>query len=343
MSQRLCPSLAAIAFLASACVPDFDDDLSQVSEPRILALRATPAEAKENGETTLEALVAVPEGEATPPLEFGMCLARKPLTQLGPVNQECLSARPPPDVLQRLGRGLAVPAVLPADACRLFGPLQPAPQAGMPSGRPVDPDVTGGFYQPFVAHLGSSPAAGAIRIDCDPNAGRDESIQYRRRYRSNENPQLSRVTVQGAGELSEEQTLSVRAGDRLELTAGWDECPATSRCGDGLCTANEDQGSCAEDCTTPRGCTGAEHYVWYDPEKQSIRPRLEGVTVAWYSSRGRFESEQTGLSEEEAASSSQTRNGWLVTPEPGPATLWLVVRDTRGGQSWRTFHVEVTP
>jgi len=207
----------------------------------------------------------------------------------------------------------------------------------------VDPDVTGGFYQPFVARLGASAAAGSIRIDCDPNSGRDESIQYRKQYRSNENPVLSRVTRATDEPLAETDDNSARAGQRLELTAAWDSCPATSSCGDGYCTAGEDQASCAEDCTTPRGCAGAEHYVWYDPEQQAVRPRLEGITVAWYTSRGRFENEQTGVSEAEAAGATQTTNTWLTPSETGPATVWLVIRDTRGGQSWKTFHFEVSP
>lgn len=335
--------LGALALLASGCVPDFNDDLSQITEPLILALRSTPAEARESGATTLEALVAVPEGQTVPRLAFGMCVARKPLTQLGPVNQTCLQPSASKEVLEPLGRGLSVEATLPENACSLFGPLQPPPKAGEPGGRPVDPDVTGGFYQPFVARLGSSAAAGSIRIDCDPNAGRDESIQYRRQYRINENPAIARVSTADDTELTEADDNSVRVGQRLALTASWDACPATSSCGDGYCTANEDQSTCAEDCTTPRGCSGAEHYVWYDPGQQRVEPRLEGITVAWYTSRGRFENEQTGLSEAEAGAATQTTNTWLAPSEAGPATVWLVIRDTRGGQSWKTFHFEVTP
>jgi len=333
-----------LAVGTSACVPDFDDDLSRLTEPRLLALRSTPPEAKENTSTELEALVAVPDGQATPSVRFGLCLARKPLTQLGPLNQDCLSPNAAEDVLLPLGTGTTVTAKLPEDACRLFGPLRPTQEAGKPSGRPVDPDVTGGFYQPFVARLGEAAAVGGIRIDCDlSGAGRDESVQYRQQYRSNENPVLLRVAPSGGDPLDETVPASVKAGTSLGLDAAWEACPTQSSCGDGFCTANEDPTSCAEDCTTPHGCTGSERYVSYDPEKRTVIGRREGITVAWFASRGHFHDEQTGSSEEEAADATETHNVWSVGSESGAATLWLVIRDTRGGQSWKTFHFEVTP
>lgn len=339
MSQRL--SLLLPLWAATACVPDFEDDLSHIDEPRVLALRATPAEAKQGGATELEALVAVPEGQPVPTVRFGLCLARKPLTQLGPVNQACLASSSSPEVLAPLGAGHRVAATVPAEACRFFGPLQPPAEAGMPSGRPVDPDVTGGFYQPFVARLGAAAAVGAIRIDCDLNAARDDSVAYRREYRSNENPLLSRVSA-GDSELDEAVTTVATAGQRLVLDAEWLACPTTSSCGDGYCTANEDQASCAADCMEPHGCPGAERYVWYDADQHRVEPRREGITVAWYTSRGQFENQQTGSSEDEA-NVTETSNAWLVPRDAGPATVWLVIRDSRGGQSWKTFHFEVRP
>jgi hypothetical protein len=333
-----------LALGATGCVPDFDDDLSRITEPQLLSLRATPAELKEAGETSLEALVAVPDGQAAPPVKFGLCLARKPLTQLGPINQDCLQPNAPANVLVPLGTGHGVNLKLPEDACRLFGPLQPAAEAGKPAGRPVDPDVTGGFYQPFVARLGAQVSVGAVRIDCDLSAaGRDESVKYRQQYRTNENPVLSRVTLSGDADLDETATTRLKAGDSVAFDAAWEACPTSSSCGDGFCTANEDQTSCAEDCLTPRGCSGSERYVSYDPEKQTVIGRREGITVAWFASRGRFQNEQTGFSEAEAANATATQNTWSPGSAPGPATVWLVIRDTRGGQSWKSFHFEVAP
>jgi hypothetical protein len=344
MSSRLPFPWLLLALSASGCVPDFNDDLSRITEPQLLSLRSTPAEAKENVETSLEALVAVPDGQAAPEVKFGLCLARKPLTQLGPINQDCLKPNAPSDILVPLGVGKDAKVKLPEDACRLFGPLRPAAEAGKPAGRPVDPDVTGGFYQPFVARLGDQVSVGAVRLDCDlSGAGRDDSVKYRQQYRSNENPQLTRVALSDQGDLNEADTAQISAGDRVAFDAAWEACPTSSSCGDGFCTANEDQTSCAEDCLEPRGCTGSERYVSYDPEKQAVVARREGITVAWFASRGHFQEEQTGFSEAEAANATETHNTWSPGTEAGPATVWLVIRDTRGGQSWKTFHFEVSP
>jgi hypothetical protein len=188
-----------------------------------------------------------------------------------------------------------------------------------------------------------------VRLDCDlANADRDQALSYRQQYRINENPRLSSVASVTGQDLEplptdEAAPLQLRT-QQLRLRAGWDECSSESRCGDGLCTAFEDQTSCPADCSgTLRGCTGAEPYVWYDRERKHVEPRREGISVAWYASRGHFENEQTGLDEAQAASENFSENTYFPGPTPGPATLWLVVRDTRGGQSWEIRHLEVTP
>jgi hypothetical protein len=221
---------------------------------------------------------------------------------------------------------------------------------GEGAGRPADPDVTGGFYQPIVAHLGRATSLGSVRLDCDlANVDRDQELSYRKQYRVNENPRINsveRVTdhdVQpfAAGDAS---SFEVSAGSRVLLRASWDDCGTESSCGDGLCTAFEDQTSCPNDCSgTLRGCAGAEPYVWYDAETEHVQQRREGISIAWYASRGHFENEQTGLDEAQAAASNFTENTYIAGSAPGPATLWLVVRDTRGGQSWEVRHLEVTP
>jgi hypothetical protein len=316
------PLLVLLA-LTSACVPEFDTDLSELTQPQLLAISSDPAEAGAQKSLTLSALVAVPEGQKPPHLNWTMCLARKPLTELGPVNPTCFGADDGTQVVA-LGSGTSVNALLDKDVCKLFGPLRPAPTGNEGAGRPADPDVTGGFYQPFVAHLGTATTLGSVRIDCDlPNVNRDEAIDYRMRYRSNENPriaQIARLTDSAVEPLDDDAApLQIHSGERLTLRASWDEC------------------------NTDATCSGAEPYVWYDSQRQAVRPRREGITVAWYASRGHFDSEQTGLDESETPERSFTENTYVANAEPGPATLWMVIRDTRGGQSWEIRHLEVTP
>jgi hypothetical protein len=324
----------------SACVPDFDTDLSKIDAPRVLAIAASPAEAVGRQKVQLTALVVGPEGEPTPALDFRVCLARKPLTELGPVSPACLAPRPAPADAQLLPSGESAEFVLDADVCRSFGPLRPTPKPGEPAGRPVDADVTGGFYQPVVGTLEDSIALGAVRIACDPiNVNRDQALEYKQRYRANEAPRIANVTL--AGSAVDEDTVAQLPLAPAELRVDWAECPSESECGDGLCTALEDKTTCAEDCTTPKGCTGAEPYVWYDRENTRVAPRQEGINVAWYTSNGRFEGEQTGLDEEEARSRHDTRNVWHPA-STGPATIWLVIRDSRGGVGWKTLRLSVS-
>jgi hypothetical protein len=349
-------ALALNAALLVGCVPDFATDLSELRAPRLLAIASDPAETGAGKSVRLTALVALPDGASAAPLDWSLCLARKSLTELGPVNPLCLVGDDEPvagadgaagaagvdeqEPLQQLGSGPSVEGKLSADVCKLFGPLRPTPMAGEAAGRPVDPDITGGFYQPVVARLGGEPSLGAIRIDCDPtNLNRDDALAFRRQYRQNQNPRLSSLAIKRGDALVElgDEPASVTAGSSVELQAGWDTCPDASECGDGYCTAEEDASNCAADCTAGQahGCAGAERYVWYNREAQKLEARREAISVAWYASSGHFESEQTGLEESETRSSTHTRNVWRVGDSPGNATLWIVIRDSRGGQSWR--------
>ena len=342
-------TIVLLAFASSACVPDFDTDLSELTEPRVLAIAGTPAETQSSKPVSLTALVAVPEGQTAPNLDWTMCLSRKPLTELGPVNPLCFEPDDGGGAVLDLGRGGTVSATLDKDVCKLFGPQRPSPKGGEAAGRPADPDITGGFYQPFVARLGATTTLGSVRLDCDlANVDRDEAVNYRQRYRVNENPRIAsiaRVSNSAALEplATDAAPLSISPSSTTELRVSWDDCSTESRCGDGLCTAFEDSSSCAQDCMgTLHGCTGAEPYVWYNREQEHVENRREGVSVAWYASRGHFEHEQTGLDEGQAEHRSFTENRYFAAKSPGPVTLWLVIRDTRGGQSWEIRHLEVT-
>lgn len=333
-------AVSAACLALSGCVPEFDTDLSQVSQVRVLALAATPAEAAPRQAVQLSALVVGPEGEPTPVVDWRVCLARKPLTELGPVNPVCLEPRPAATDVQRLPSGETADFMLDQDVCRSFGPLRPTPMAGEPAGRPVDADITGGFYQPIVGTLEGTVTLGAVRITCDPvNVNRDQALEYKERYRPNEAPRIASVELDR--NVLDEGAITEVASAPVPLRVLWDVCPTESQCGDGFCTAGEDKATCAEDCTTPKGCTGAEPYVWYDREASRVAPRHEGISVAWYTSNGSFEAEQTGLDEVEARSRHETENVWRPA-KPGPATVWLVIRDTRGGASWKTLRFTVT-
>lgn len=345
-------AFCALAASASGCIPDFETDLSVVKAPQLLAIAASPAEPQPGKSTTLTALVATPPERPASVPTWGLCLARKPLTELGPVNPDCLEPNPDAATVLDLGAADSVQATLDKDVCKVFGPLRAAQMGSTPAGRPVDPDVTGGFYQPVVTHLGGVVSLGAIRIACDQaNLDREDAVLFKQQYRPNENPRISELSMwsesaEDAVDLPPDaKPLAIRAGSSLTLRASWEQCPTASECGDGYCTANEDLTSCAEDCPASggHGCTGAEQYVWYNREAHGVEPRREDVSVAWYTSSGHFDNEQTGRPESEASSARSSENVWRVGELRGPATVWIVIRDSRGGQSWEVRQFEVMP
>lgn len=339
----------ALLLLAVGCVPTFDDNLPLVQKPIVLSVQSEPAEAAPNQQVQLTALVATPDvGAAEPVVTWGLCVARKPLTELGPVNPVCI--QPPgagKSFILPLGFDSSVVATIPPDACRLFGPSLPEPMNGEPAGRPVDPDPTGGFYQPVVVTLRETgvTSLGAVRIFCPPS-GLDQElgVAFNTNYRTNQNPILDSIAVLGSGTAeplpSEPEALRVSPRQTLQFRANWSACPTTPECGDGICGALEDKSNCSTDCAVPKGCTGAEPYAYFNSDSRSIETRHESIRVSWFATAGRFENAVTGRDEDEFTLTS-TENTWVAPEATGEVRVWLVVRDARGGQSFRTFLLDV--
>ena len=107
-----------------------------------------------------------------------------------------------------------------------------------------------------------------------------------------------------------------------------------------MCGPREDRSNCAEDCTTPKGCTGAEDYAWFNPESRSVETRHESIRVSWFSTAGRFEDAVTGREEDEFAQTA-TEDIWTAPETTGNVRVWAVIRDARGGQSFSSFLVSV--
>ena len=343
-------AILLLSLVSSACVPTFDDNLPLVDKPTVLAIQAEPAEVVPGKEVELSALVGTPDGSgSTPELSWGLCTARKPLTELGPVNPVCIRA---PTQGQKelidLGTGVSVRATLPLDACRLFGPSLPEPMNGQPAGRPVDPDPTGGYYQPIsVTLLGPNVTSmGSVRIFCPPSGlDQEQAVSFNSQYRNNQSPSIDRVSARtDAGETlpipDEPQALSVATNQVLQLEAAWHPCPHSAVCGDGVCGAGEDKGNCADDCTTPKGCTGAEDYAWFNPDARLVETRHESLRVSWYATSGHFEDAVTGRDESEFDETT-TSDVWTAPSTPSNVRVWAVIRDSRGGQSSRSFLVNV--
>ena len=256
----------ALAMAASllACRPDLGPSDSLVSSVRVLAVRATPPEAKPGTHATYEALVVGPEDDGAAPLLWRWCRAPKPLAENNVVSPSCLEA----SSLSPAGFGMPLDAVSPVDACSLFGPDTP------PGGfRPRDADETGGYYAPLRLDVdGVAPAFYLARIVCNlAEAPTDVASQLAHDYVPNANPHLASIVARVDGN---EVTLdAVRVNAAVVLEASWS----------------------AED---------AETFVYFDRESQVLSTQRESMRVAWHATSGRFETESTGRAADDRATTT---------------------------------------
>jgi len=330
------------------CEPTFSDRNSEVLERRVLAVQVTPAQARPGQEVALHALVVEPSGtlkKFAP--DWAFCNAPKPIAETNDVSDACLAASG--EQFDELGRGVSVKGAIPDDACRLFGPSVPPSEPGQPPGRPKDPDSTGSFYQPLrvLVPNGSSPILTLAQagLTCGlPSLTGAQLLEYQQRARINEHPTLSSVLVEGndSTPLSVDDgatPFKVAAGQRIMLRASWPECPVTGVCGDGFCSQDETTQDCADDCTQPKGCAGAETFVYYDPESHGLTTRREAMRVSWFAGTGTFDDDHTGRREDELDTFSD--GFWTAPQASGPVHLWVVLRDSRSGVSWQSYVVDV--
>jgi len=349
----LVPATLASAVVTSACRPPLDQTVSIVSEPTVLAVRSDPPEATPlppDNEVTLTALYVTGSGPiSSAPIQWAFCTARNPLANLGPVNPQCLEASG--SWFVPYGVGVEASGAIPDDACRQFGPNVPQPMPGQPQGRPVDPDPTGGYYQPTrviaPGAAGPSITIAETRLSCGlANAVGNVSAVYAQRYHINTNPAVASLT--NGDEASAGAVLTtdeggamnpVQAGVHITLTVAWATCPLVDACGDGFCGPDETAKTCASDCTMPKGCTGAERYAGFDLETQSVVDQREAIVVGWFATGGAFDEDRTGRTSSDDGTTSE--NGWQAPAQAGLVHLWVVLRDDRGGTGWAEYALEV--
>jgi hypothetical protein len=83
-----------------------------------------------------------------------------------------------------------------------------------------------------------------------------------------------------------------------------------------------------------------ETYLYYNPRSQTLVTRREAMRLSWFATGGALAVDASAVDETDPATSVSTT--WH-TPGAGPATLWLVLRDSRGGIASQAVHVEVEP
>ena len=204
-----------------------------------------------------------------------------------------------------LGQGITIQGQIPFDSCSLFGPDTP------PGGfRPPDPDITGGYYQPVrVDLLHAPPTFHEQRVRCAlGQASADIASQFGMAYVPNQNPHLFGLSARSHGEdLGLDR---IPAGAQLELEASW-------------------------------SAADAETYAYFDRTTQAVLMQREALSVAWYVDAGKLELESSGRADTDPA---LTANNTFTAPSvPGTSTLWLVLRDSRGGVDFARYLVTVLP
>ncbi|HEX3758297.1 MAG TPA: hypothetical protein VHW23_06305 [Kofleriaceae bacterium] len=314
------PAIAAAIAAGAACKPDLGDPPSLITEPRILAVRGEPAEVEPDHAVAYQMLIAAPDGTGAatggpaPDAQWGFCTEPAPLSSNNAVDDGCLAtADPLPD------SGPQIQATIPIDTCSVFGPTPPAPLPGQPPRRPHDADVTGGYYQPVrvLATLdGASlaPGIGLTRITCDlANAPLDIVRDFNRRYRANTNPTLvglAALDPAGAAIAAPDGALpALPPHTAVTLRASW--------------TADS-----------------AESFPVFDPASRMLVDHREAIRVSWFVSAGALAADRTGRGETETETFAD--DIW-TTPDAGPAYLWVVLRDTRGGVAFAGYAVAIAP
>ena len=302
---RTLGSLASLTLLAS-CRPDFPERESLITEPRVVAIVSTPAEAKVGEAVHYQAWVARSVNDLQPSrAEWALCATPRRLTENGSVSPDCLGE----GVVPLTGADQEVSVAIPPTACSLFGPETPPGDF-----RPRDPDGTGGFYQPVRLKTDGVVAFGMTRIGCNlANAPVDAVREFSRTYRANVNPvlQLVRGSMNGAAfpALLTEAPTTVPPSARVTFRAEW---PEASR----------------------------ESYAFYDPNGAKVVLRVETMRVSWFATAGSFAVDRTGRSPDEGEPWSE--NMWNADGASGTVLFWVVLRDDRGGTAVRTFTLFVS-
>jgi hypothetical protein len=305
----------ALLVLLAACKPDLGAPPSLIDDARFLAVTSDPPEAKPGDTVTLHALIARPEGQVADdaPATWAICTTPHPVSQNNAVSDDCVfEAQTSIPV-----RKLEVEATVPLDACARFGPDPPTPKPGEPPLRPVDPDPTGGYFQPVRALLQDTPghyiAAFALpRITCNlADAPVDVAVDFRTRYVANTNPTIARVLLSTDGSTSvDADRAQVHAGAEVTLLVRW--------------TA-----------------ASAETYPVFDRVSRVLVDHREALRVSWFATAGALVHDHTGAAEDDPA--EVTQNPWTAPTDPGVVHLWVVLRDSRGGTDVRGFEVDVVP
>jgi hypothetical protein len=303
MRARVLPVLLAAL---AACKADFAPQYL-VSDLRVLSIRAevvgspSPSTADPDlGDTLrLEALVADPRGAPDLSVEWFACL---PVT--GTTVPPCLD----PSALRDPGRVTTLPGVIPLGA----GPsidvavpttLQPAVDAAV-ARAVAHPEFACSLYAELpvlaIARAGGATRSAVKTVRIAPQRSL-QGTPLAGAYHPNRNPSIATVRV---------------AADAASCAGGvpLDPGAALERRAQTLCAA----------ATAP----SVETFDQCDPSGARF-PLSEDLSWQWYTTGGSFDTGGGGFDVGNATDAEIQ-----FTPPAGAFTLWLILRDGRGGEDW---------
>ena len=83
-----------------------------------------------------------------------------------------------------------------------------------------------------------------------------------------------------------------------------------------------------------------ESYLYYDQLSQTLITRREAMRLSWFATGGSLAVDASAVDED--APATQVSTTWH-TPAAGAATLWFVLRDSRGGIAVQSRQVDISP
>jgi hypothetical protein len=192
------------------------------------------------------------------------------------------------------------------DGCYRFGPVSPPTEEGEPPRRPSDPDPTGGYYVPvrvdYQAGGGTDASSfGFVRLRCDLAGATRDIFDAYQKAYTNN-------LNPAISDLAFEPQVAAGATTELSLLAAPDN---------------------------------NEPYVVYSATDAKLYDRVETLSVAWYVTGGTLTQPKQTLTSDELALGMRFETSWQAPATAGTFYGWAVLRDDRGGVSWRELLITV--
>jgi hypothetical protein len=300
-----------LPFLAAACGSDFVPS-TQVDGVRILATRADNPYARPGETVSLEVLATDGRADQTRPLNiyWVKTICENPQGDLYYACFDQLRAQPGVDLGPTLASGPKFSFDVPADALS----AHPPSRSGPPYGFLVVFNIACAGHVEATVPDPSHPQAPPLACFDDNHVelGPDEWVfGFERVYvydgLRNHNPQIDSVSWNG-------DAVDPAAGITLDhcTSSKVTDCPKTTL-----------------DVSVPQS---SQETV--GPIAPGGDPEGEQIWVDWYASEGRVEDEARLLYDPKAGRLPSTSTNFQASLNPGDATLWAVVHDSRGGVTW---------